>query len=498
MKAHLMYRQRDLDLEAPLPVQADDLVRDLGLDTLVSTMAGEDTFLARVVGTALVSSLEDPHEIRYRQAVLDDCLRRPSLARDLYALTGEALAARRKIWAPFSADSPSTALHASVEIMETYLGYLRQLRRFAEDHRPDARSEGLEAVFTELLAELSEEYFAEVEEHLETLRFRKGLLLTARLDVGARGTGYVLRRLRDDRGWFARLFDLAAPDALSFTIPERDDAGWQALAGLRDEGLVHVARAVSEATAHVEAFFTMLRRETGFYVGCLNLHDALAARNAPVCFPDPLEPGAATLVCRGLYEPGLRLRQEGTVVGNDVTAEHVPLIVVTGANQGGKSTFLRSVAIAQLMMQCGMFVPAEAYRATCYRGIFPHFRREEDASMTSGKLDEELARMSDVIDHIRPGGLLVSNESFSSTNEREGSQIARHVVAGLTSAGVTVIAVTHLFDLASSLYRDGGPALFVRAERRDDGSRTFRLVEGTPLPTGFGQDLYARIFGEPT
>lgn len=497
MKARLMHPERDFDLDAPLPAQAEDLVRDLGLDTLIEAMAAGDDFLARVAGVALLTGPDDPAVITYRQRILEDCLRRPSLARDVYALAGEALASRRQVWAPFSSDSPNTALHTYVQLMTLYVGHLRRLRGLAERYRPEASSEGLSAVFAELEAELSDEYFAVVENHLQTLRFPSGILLSARLDEGARGTDVVLRRAGDDRSWVARLLNLAPPDAYSFTIPERDDAGWQALGGLRDQGLLGVARALGEAVQHVQAFFTMLRRETGFYVGCLNLRDRLHARGAPVCRPVPLPAGTASLACRGLYEPGLRLHQEGPVVGNDVTADGVRLIVVTGANQGGKSTFLRSVGLAQLMMQCGMFVAAESFTASVHTGVFTHYRREEDASMTSGKLDEELGRMSVVVDRIRAGGLLLSNESFASTNEREGSQIGRQVIGGLLAAGVTVVAVTHLFDLASSLHRGERDALFLRAGRRDDGSRTFRLLPGEPLSTSFGRDLYDRIVEQP-
>ncbi|MER8376745.1 hypothetical protein NKH19_22355 [Mesorhizobium sp. M1338] len=64
------------------------------------------------------------------------------------------------------------------------------------------------------------------------------------------------------------------------------------------------------------------------------------------------------------------------------------MVVITGANQGGKSTFLRGVGLAQLMMQCGMFVPAAFCGSVC-DGVFTHYKRGEDATMKSGKLDEE-------------------------------------------------------------------------------------------------------------
>lgn len=59
-----------------------------------------------------------------------------------------------------------------------------------------------------------------------------------------------------------------------------------------------------------------------------------------------------------------------------------------------------------------------------------------------------------------------------------------------------VLLVTHLYSLARGLY-DGGsfPAIFLRAERREDGIRTFRLIEAEPLQTSFGEDLYQQIFG---
>ena len=100
--------------------------------------------------------------------------------------------------------------------------------------------------------------------------------------------------------------------------------------------------------------------------------------------------------------------------------------------------------------------------------------------------------------HITPGSLLLCNESFASTNEREGSEIARQIVRAMRGAGIRVFFVTHLYDLARGLHAEPGPsALFLRAERQADGRRTFRLAVGEPLPTSHGQDVYADVFGIP-
>lgn len=183
------------------------------------------------------------------------------------------------------------------------------------------------------------------------------------------------------------------------------------------------------------------------------------------------------------------------VVGNSLHADGKRLVIITGANQGGKSTFLRGIGLAQLMMQSGMFVAAETFTGEVSSDLFTHFKREEDATMRHGKLDEELARMSEIVGVIRPNALILFNESFASTNEREGSEIARQIVCALCEKNIKVFFVTHLYEFARGLFeRRLDDAKFLRAERNPDGSRPFKIVEGEPLETSYGKDLVDEIF----
>jgi DNA mismatch repair ATPase MutS len=103
--------------------------------------------------------------------------------------------------------------------------------------------------------------------------------------------------------------------------------------------------------------------------------------------------------------------------------------------------------------------------------------------------------MSGIVDQIPPNSMLLFNESFAATNEREGSEIARQVVCALLEKRIKVFFVTHLYEFAHGLFeRTMTDAIFVRAERKADGTRTFRLAEGEPLQTSFGEDLYREIF----
>jgi hypothetical protein len=502
MKAFLMYRDRDFNLRENPPSNAEELTQDLELETLFRFMAAGDEFLLRVAKSTVLASLPEPHAILFRQQILADSMEHADLVREIYAIAVEAIEREKKVWGWMSGKYPEGTLHRCIEVLQIFVELLRKLRCSADAHGADCRSEGLRRFFTMLSSELNDEYLQIVEEHLQGIRFRQGIQMSAQLGQGNKGVNYVLRKPPYVvQSWFERFKSWVEQWAGSdregyiYEIHERDEAGHGALSELRSRGTAHVASALAQSTDHILSFFLMLRLELGFYVSCLNLRDALFQKHAPFCFPVPMPEGQTTLASRGLYDVCLSLISQDRIVSNDLTADGKALIIITGANRGGKSTFLRSIGLAQLMMQCGMFVPAESFRASLCSGVFTHFKREEDASMRSGKLDEELSRMSRIVDNMTPHGIALFNESFASTNEREGSEIAREIVRALLEMRITVFYVTHMFDLAMSFHMTKAEtSLFLRAERLAYGERTFRLIAGEPLPTSFGEDLYRKIF----
>ncbi len=506
MKAHLLYRDRDLDGDRPPPWNARTLAEDLGLDALLAAMAGGDEFVLDVCRRVLTAAFDtDIATIRHRQDVLRDCLAQPSMARKLYDLSVQVSEEERKQWFLGGADrSPGWVLHRSIELMAIFGRFLERLREFAAAHGGGCTSEGWTALFATVQCEVGDEYLAEVAGHLAQLKFPRGALLSARLDEGNKGTDYRLHRLAPPpgRGWsLARAWasrHLPPPrDVFRFAVHPRDEAGAQALRELRERWTADVARALGRSADHVRSFFHVLRTELAFYVGCLNLHERLAAKGEPLCFPTPVPAADRRLSFRGLYDPCLSLSMPERVVGNDLDADGRRLIIVTGPNQGGKSTWLRSIGVAQVMMQCGLFVPAESFTASTCGALFTHHRREEDTTMEHGKLDEELRRMSDIVDHLTGDSMILFNESFAGTNEREGSEIARQIVSPLLDAGIRVAFVTHQYEFARGFYeQDRGDVLFLRAEREASGRRTFKVREGEPLPTSHGKDLYDAIFGD--
>lgn len=498
MRVLLLHRDRDFDFERPAAARAEELREDLELETLLGAMSDGDGYLADIAARVLPASLEDPGEIAYRQDVLRDLIAKPGLASDLYETSVEADQARRQAFWGYHGASPETVLHGAVRVLAALMGAVVRLRGLADTSHGEVASEGLRRFLSMVREELDDAWLRSVREQLSLLGSRD-LLISAALGSGNLGTAHVVRRPRTDRrGLLERLPIRRRRDRIDFEIPPRDESGLRALRELRGRGIAPVAAALAQATEHIAGFFEALRAELGFYVACLNLHRRLAGKGEPICFPEVTGAGESAMRAAGLYDPCLSLVSGGRAVGNDLAADGRPLIVMTGANGGGKSTLLRAIGLAQLMAQCGMFAAAESLRTSACTGIFTHWAREEDAEMRRGRLDEELERLSAIADGVRPGGMVLCNEPFASTNEREGSQIGREVVRALLDCSVRVVLVTHLYELARELEAErNGEALFLRAEREPDGRRTFVLAQGGPLPTAFGADLHERVFGEP-
>lgn len=490
MKVHLMYKNRDFDSEFKITPHEQVLTQDLELNTLFEAMANDDKFIMEVVIRVVFSSLDNTEEILYRQSVLKDCIKNPDVVRKVYSIVTEAIERKKQNWWGISSMFLSSVLSSSVSLLEMFMEMLKKLHNVADDHVGQFESEGFRTLFTMLQQELDDTYFSTIEAHLNEMKFREGILISVELGNYNQGIHYVLRRQQDKKHrWLKWYF------APSLSIHPRDDSGCTDLSKRQDRAINLVANALAQSAEHVLSFFIMLQNELAFYIGCLNLYERLCEKGEPVSFPSPFDCHERKHSFKGLYDVSLALIMENRVVGNYVNADDKELIIITGANQGGKSTFLRSIGQAQLMMQCGMFVAAESFSANICDGIFTHYKKEEDAAMESGKLDEELARMSNIADHIKTNSIILFNESFSATNEREGSEIGRQIVRALLEKHIKVFFVTHFYDFSHSFYeRKMNNTIFLRAERQADGSRTFRLVEGEPLQTSFGEDIYLKIF----
>ena len=333
MKAFLMFKDQDFDLKGKMPWNEQALTQDLELNTLFGTMALGDKFLFEVARKAVLSGLNnDVNTILYRQNILKDCLKNPSLVRGIYDIAVESIESEKKVYFGYFSKYPGAILHRSIEVLQMFVGMLKKLRNIADGHAENFGSEGFTALFGMLKKELSDEYFAVVQNHLRELKFRDGVLISAELGKGNKGTNYILRKLQDKKqGWLERIFT-KKPRAYTFYIADRDESGARALSELRDEGINLVANALAQSTDHILSFFKMLRMELAFYIGCLNLHGQLAQMEEPMSFPLPMASTERRHSFTDLYDVCLALTMKQKIVGNDVNADDKDLVMITGAN----------------------------------------------------------------------------------------------------------------------------------------------------------------------
>ncbi len=230
-----------------------------------------------------------------------------------------------------------------------------------------------------------------------------------------------------------------------------------------------------------QKILSRLQRQIMFLAGCSRLHKRALECDMYFCMPKVEE-----IKAECLYELSLALQTLDMPIHNTTKITRYQAIIVTGANQGGKSTFLRSLGIAQVMCQAGMYVPAKTYPLRIYTEIFTHFTRREDVTMNMGKFEEELKRMEDILKCSGEGTLILLNESFATTTEVTAYQIAMDLLHVCLEHQVTVWMVTHITKFARELYREERPeVLFLSAGRQAEEEIQFMMYDKEPSDTSY-------------
>lgn len=534
MNVYLLYPDREW---TNVGRYADDrtIMQDLGLKTLFSAAAKEfekedgkiklvreaDPFLEDVMKKVMMIPLRSREEIYYRQEILKDCYGDEAFIYELYELSGQILRDWDKLGRKVSGKTGSPTprnLVTRIHVLQLFLNSLVRLSSLLTDHGEKLCSRGLRTFRERLDREFSPElrrglerilkdiaFYASENEHEEgrpvNVRMvnKPKMVLGCRIGDGLKPDDFRLeslttesRRFRSSTGALSRAQDyFSALTAASFSV-RKDSVLREQTDKLEYELVCYIVSCCEPFFEAFSGFFDQLHFQAAFYRGAVNLKHYMERFHIEGCFPEVC--GNGSMCFSELKELVMAIEQRTNPVGNTCRIEDKRLLIVTGANQGGKSTFLRSLGIAQILLQCGLPVAAERFAGGIYPSFFTHFTRREDSAMNSGRLNEELKRMSQIVDRLEGDSMVLLNESFASTTEKEGSLIAYDVIRALTEAGVEVLTVTHLLSFAQRMYGEGGATVeFLTAQRLEDGKRTFRMVQHAPELTSFGLDLYDRI-----
>lgn len=193
-------------------------------------------------------------------------------------------------------------------------------------------------------------------------------------------------------------------------------------------------------------------REIQFYRSYLAFVDGIVGPSLPFCLPLVTSRATAVAVDES-FDLALALKlagDRGAVVCNGFSMQGSErIIVVTGPNNGGKTTFARMVGQVHYLAGLGVPVPGRTAQLQLPDEIFTHFEREEDIETRHGKLEDELVRVHAILERATARSLIVANESFSSTALRDALFLGTEVLNRITGIGALAVYVTFVDELAS-------------------------------------------------
>ncbi len=247
-----------------------------------------------------------------------------------------------------------------------------------------------------------------------------------------------------------------------------------------------------------------LYQDLSFYLGALLYLRQMKKTGTPVCWPQirPKEEKAFTAV--QMYNPVLTVFKKGGTVPNDIDfKKDGEILILTGINQGGKTTFLRTVGVLQAIFQLGWPVSAQSASLSPVDRIVTVFSHEENTNLEHGKLGQELETLRAGLDLATPYSLLLFNEPITGTSPMENLFLSREVLSACKLQGYKGVWVTHIYDLASGademnkeLSGSCISSIIAIAEKGADGIQaSYRIQRGAPQFTSYAKEVLFKETG---
>jgi DNA mismatch repair protein MutS len=193
-------------------------------------------------------------------------------------------------------------------------------------------------------------------------------------------------------------------------------------------------------------------RELQFYLAYLDYIRPLRAAGLRFCYPE-VSASSKAVHAASTFDLALarKLVTRGApVVTNDFRLEgRERIAVVTGPNQGGKTTFARTFGQLHHLAGVGCPVPGSAARLFLFDRLFTHFEREEDLAARTGKLEDDLIRIGAILRAATPDSIVILNETFASTTTDDARFLGTKLLTKVMRLDALCVYVTFVDELAS-------------------------------------------------
>jgi hypothetical protein len=462
-----------------------EFFHDLNLDQFLDAIleGREHLRLAPFFYTPLSSVAE----VEYRHGVVRD-LADPGLRAGVTAFcagmqaTREALAWSGKIGFP---------IQKQARVLEAALAYVDAVRTLADAlHSSPPGSQAFQSLSAYLTWYLDSPGFGRLHSEAATVNaeLRK---VTYRLKIAAGTVTVSATREEDDyradvEETFARFREGAVKDyrsKLSRTIePNHVEAHIiERLARLYPAPFQALERFSRDHKGFGDETVTTFDREVQFFLAFLEGVEHLGDGGLPICLPEVHEETSSVRAC-GAYDPVLAqklLAEENEVVCNDFHLDPPErLLVVTGPNQGGKTTFARMFAVLHYLAALGLPVPARDAQLLLSDRIFTHFEHGENLGELTGKLQDDLVRIHGILAEATPRSLIAVNEIFTSTSLEDAVALGAKVLAQIVEVGALCVCVTFLDELAQD--DESTVSMMSTVDPDDPVRRTFKVMRRPP------------------
>lgn len=217
-------------------------------------------------------------------------------------------------------------------------------------------------------------------------------------------------------------------------------------------------------------------REVQFYLAYLAYCSPIRAAGLPFCYPDRAEQKSAQ--CIDAFDLALArkcIRENIAVVTNDFRLSgHERIIVISGPNQGGKTTFARMFGQLHFLARLGVPVPGTGASLFLCDGVFTHFEKEEDSRNLHGKLEDDLLRIHAILERLTPNSVVILNEIFHSTTLSDARFLTREILNAVCDRDCLGVCVTFVDEMAS--LNEKTVSMVSVVEAGDLTARTYKII----------------------